>query len=279
MADKYNLRWAIKAAEWEPTYEEILAASSFIQKDEKERIGKFVFQDDAKSSLLGRLMLRKFVHLATSMPYEEIRFGRDNYQKPYLMGVEDTSLSFNVSHQGDFVVLAGNSIKCVGIDVMKVEPPINKDIPQFFRLMTRQFSDHEWETIKSFTTEQEQIMCFYRIWCLKESYVKNTGIGLNIALNQLSFHIQTRNLEVGKLIKDTILRKNDVVLTGWVFEETLLEDYYAVAVSLQTNDLSNHEPAPFKVLNFEELVQEAKPLFESDSVFSLNFMNKQNKSF
>lgn len=279
MADKYNLRWAIKASEWEPTYEEILAASSYIQNDEKVRIARFVFQDDAKSSLLGRLMLRKFVHLATSIPYEKIRFGRDDYQKPYLIGAGDNPLSFNVSHQGEYVVLAGNTSKNIGIDVMKIEPPVNKNVPEFFRLMARQFSSHEWDTIKSFPTEREQMMCFYRIWCLKESYVKNTGIGLNIALKQISFHVNTRNMQVGKLVKDTVLYKEDVLRTDWVFEETLLDETYTVAVSLHITNCSNHKPAPYMFLNFGELVQEAKPLFEPDSHFSVDFINKQKKSF
>ncbi|KOB71646.1 Uncharacterized protein OBRU01_10999, partial [Operophtera brumata] len=260
MDDKFNVRWAFNAKMWEPTYSEILAATTYIQNEEKERISKFVFQDDAKSSLLGRLMLRKFVHLATSIPYNEVQFGRDSHGKPYLVGAGDIPVSFNVSHQADYVVLAGHPTKSIAIDVMKIEPPVNKNIPEFFRVMTRQFSQHEWETVRSFPTEMEQIACFYRLWCLKESYVKNTGLGITVPLNQISFNIQTPKLQVGKLLTDTTLYERNVLKKDWTFEETLLDAKYAVAVSLRMEKQPNHRSIPYHFLTFEELVQEAKPL-------------------
>lgn len=279
MDDKYNVRWAFNAKTWVPTYSEILAATSYIQNEEIERISKFVFQDDAKSSLLGRLMLRKFVHLATSIPYDEVRFDRDSHGKPYLVGVGDIPVSFNVSHQADYVVLAGHPTKSIAIDVMKIEPPVNKNIPEFFRLMTRQFSQHEWDTIRSYQTEMEQIACFYRLWCLKESYVKNTGLGITVPLNQISFDIQSPKLQVGSLFTNTILYERNVLKKDWIFEETLLNEKYAVAVSLKMEEQANHRSIPYHFLTFEELVQEAKPLHEPCARFSADFMNKKDKNF
>lgn len=46
--------------------------------------------------------------------------------KPYLLNDIPSDLAnfnFNVSHQGDYAVLASESIHQVGIDVMKVEVP------------------------------------------------------------------------------------------------------------------------------------------------------------
>lgn len=279
MLNIHNARWAFNARAWKPTEQEILLASSYIQPEEKERISRFFFQDDAKSSLIGRLMLRKFVHLSTSIPYEEIKLGRDGHGKPYLMGVGETASSFNVSHQGDFVVLAGNTKHNIGIDIMKIEPPPDKNIPEFFRLMNRQFSEHEWKTIHSFTSEMEQIACFYRIWCLKESYVKNTGFGITVPLQEISFDIKTLQLEIGKFVTDTSLYERGVLKDDWVFEETLLNEKYAVAVSMQTQSRNEVSTAPYTYLTFEEIVKEAKPLLESDLSFSNEFMNKRIKQW
>lgn len=278
MDDKFNVRWAFNAKMWKPTYGEVLAASSYIQKEERERISRFLFQDDAKSSLLGRLMLRKYVHLATSSPYQEICFDRDSCGKPYLVG--DSTVSFNVSHQSDYVVLAGHPTHSIAIDVMKIEPPANKNIPEFFRLMTRQFSRDEWDMVKSFATETEQIASFYRHWCLKESYVKNTGVGLTIPLQEISFNIQTPNLKVGVFYTDTTLYERNELKENWLFEETLLDEKYAVAVSIDLKTCQvEHEPVPYTFLTFEELVKEAQPLHEPCASFSVDFMNKQNKHF
>ena len=32
-----------------------------------------------------------------------------------------------------------------------------------------------------------KLICGYRFWCLKESYVKATGVGLNLDLQTISF--------------------------------------------------------------------------------------------
>ncbi|CAB3222790.1 unnamed protein product [Arctia plantaginis] len=272
------VRWAFNATEWKPTIEEITDASCYIQSEEKQRIARFVFQNDAKSSLVGRLMLRKFVHETNSIPYNEIRFIRDERGKPCLVNDGDTPVTFNVSHQGDFVVLAGHKNRSIGIDIMKIEPPANKNIPEFFRIMTRQFSPHEWATIRSFPTELEQIACFYRIWCLKESYVKNTGFGITVPLNEISFSINTRKLEVGKLVTDTVLYENNAHKKEYFFEETLLDDKHAVAVSLQVGEKVQYVPSPYTLLTFEEIVKNAEPLCEPDFNFSADFMEKQMKS-
>lgn len=279
MQKPFNVRWAFNASIWEPKESDITMASTFIQPEEKERISRFVFINDAKSSLLGRLMMRKFVHISTAIPYKEIRLGRDSHGKPYLLGTGDTSVSFNVSHQGDYVVLAGNTEKNIGIDVMKVEPPSNKNIPEFFRLMKRQFSPQEWEIICSYPTEIDQVACFYRNWCLKESYVKNTGFGITIPLQEISFSIKTLNMEVGTFVTDTTLFEKGMLKHNWKFEETLLDDKHSVAVSMQTEEASDLSSDPFKFLTFEELTKEAMPLYESDATFSNDFIKKQKKPF
>ncbi|CAG9795410.1 unnamed protein product [Diatraea saccharalis] len=279
MENHFNTRWAFNTSSWIPNEHDILKASSLIQPEEKERISRFVFINDAKSSLVGRLMMRQFVCMTTGMPYNEIRFGRDSHGKPYLLGMGDNHISFNVSHQGDYVVLAGNTKLNIGVDVMKIEPPANKNIADFFRLMTRQFSREEWKIIHSFPTELEQVSCFYRNWCLKESYVKNTGFGITVPLQDISFVMKTLKLEVGKFVTDTVLYERGNLKQDWLFEETLLDDKHSVAVSMQTNNTVDFSFEPFKIVTFEELIKEASPLYDTDGKFSKDFIKKQIKPF
>ncbi|XP_048007226.1 L-aminoadipate-semialdehyde dehydrogenase-phosphopantetheinyl transferase [Leguminivora glycinivorella] len=278
MAD-YNVRWAFNIITWKPTYEEILSASSYIQLEEKERLDRFVYQDDVKSSLIGRLMMRKFIHISTGIPYNELTFARDERGKPYLVGAGDVPINFNVSHQGDYSVLAGHKERNIGIDVMKVEPPVNKNVPEFFRLMTKQFSAHEWRTIKGYRTEKEQLKCFYRHWCLKEAYVKNIGVGLTIALNKITFVINTFDMSVGDIVTDTQLYVNDVLKRDWKIEETLLDEKHGVAVAIQVPKDYVTEPVSYSYLNFEELVKEAQPLNPPDQTFANSFLKKSMKPF
>ncbi|XP_063376940.1 L-aminoadipate-semialdehyde dehydrogenase-phosphopantetheinyl transferase [Cydia fagiglandana] len=278
MAD-FNIRWAFNIKSWTPTYNEILSASSYVQPEEKERLDRFVYQDDVKSSLIGRLMMRKFVHISTGIPYNEVTFARDECGKPYLVGAGNVPVDFNVSHQGDYSVLAGHKERNIGIDIMKIEPPANKNVPEFFRLMTRQFSTHEWRTIKDYPTEKEQLKCFYRHWCLKEAYVKNIGVGLTIALNKITFVINTFDMSVGNIVTDTQLYVNDVLKCDWKIEETLLDNKHGVAVAIQIPRDDIIEPVSFSYLNFEELVKEAQALHPPDATFANSFLKKQMKPF
>ena len=55
-----HARWAFDFRSWKPTLHELMIAVSLIQPGEKQRIAQFVFQEDFKASLAGRLLLRHF---------------------------------------------------------------------------------------------------------------------------------------------------------------------------------------------------------------------------
>ncbi|VEN53415.1 unnamed protein product [Callosobruchus maculatus] len=160
MATK-NVRWMFNFTKWNPTMSDILLASSCIQKEEKERLSRFVFKKDLKASLIGHLMARKYVSQISGGKYNQIRFVRDERGKPVVE--DDITVHFNISHQGDFTVFAGeNSDTMLGIDVMKLEYTGGRDLNEFFRIMDRQFSSQEWQEIKGAGDKKEQERMFCR---------------------------------------------------------------------------------------------------------------------
>jgi len=100
------IRWAFNWKEWNPSEREFEHAISCIQSDEKERLKRFVFRKDVRASLVGRLLMRKFVNEYANLLYDKIIFVRDEHNKPILKD-NSTIVSFNVSHQGSYTVLAG----------------------------------------------------------------------------------------------------------------------------------------------------------------------------
>ena len=94
--------------------------------------------------------------------------------------------------------VAGRCIR-VGVDVMRsIDARQSGNLPEFFRLMRRQFTPDEWQDIRSAkgcprigegkeAAERDQLRTFYRFWCLKESFVKAEGSGLGWDLQRLSF--------------------------------------------------------------------------------------------
>uniref|UniRef100_A0A7G3ACK6 L-aminoadipate-semialdehyde dehydrogenase-phosphopantetheinyl transferase n=1 Tax=Lutzomyia longipalpis TaxID=7200 RepID=A0A7G3ACK6_LUTLO len=280
-----SARWAFKVSEWRPSMEELMLACSCIQEEEKQRLAKFVFREDFNSSLMGRLMMRKFIADATAVPYDAIILRRDEKGKPFWSNPSgsDRRVDFNVSHQGDYCVLAGcvpqerATATKIGVDIMKMEYTGGKPLSEFFRLMTRNFSQSEWACIKSRKSNEAQLGTFMRHWCLKESYVKNIGVGITVDLQKISFLPATLELSEKCVTIDTKVFLDGNYDAKWKFEESLIDSQHCVAVSLLDTPV-NYVPVPFERISFEQLMDGAKALLEIDEIYSHNIQRKEYKS-
>ena len=77
---------------------------------------------------VGRLLIRRVVSSMLGVSYRSIKLGRTEKGKPYLLSPIDgktprQDCNFNISHQGDYVVIAAEDSRPVGVDIMKVEWP------------------------------------------------------------------------------------------------------------------------------------------------------------
>lgn len=244
-----------------------------------------MFKKDAKSALIGRLMMRKVLSEQLKIPYNDVILNRTEKGKPYLANeaIEPSlqNFSFNISHQGDFTVLAAEPLIQVGIDVMKTTYPSSSTVPAFFHTMRKQFTAYEWQTIKSQKSEWKQLEVFYRHWCLKESYVKATGTGIGHDLQALEFKINTEEFSPQTVVCDTEFYLNEMEMDRWRFEETKLDDLHQVAVALgpspKTGEDKSSSTLKFKELQFIDVVSSAIPLFpEVESDWSM-FESKKEK--
>lgn len=268
------IRWAFNWKEWNPSEREFEHTISCIQSDEKERLKRFVFRKDVRASLVGRLLMRKFVNEYADLPYDKITFVRDERNRPILKD-NSTVVSFNVSHQGSYTVLAGEirNVK-IGVDVMTLDYNEDKSISNFFRLMNKHFSTAEWEEIRGpDKSEAEQMSMFYRHWALKESYVKALGVGVFADLGSIDFRTNSE-LSENSVTTDTVLYVKGIK-QNWLFEETLLDSRHCVAVALQENDNSLRScNTPFEVMNYDKLMAHAIPLFPIDPQYMTQYFAK-----
>ncbi|KAM9318421.1 L-aminoadipate-semialdehyde dehydrogenase-phosphopantetheinyl transferase [Pholidichthys leucotaenia] len=280
-----SVRWAFRCGSWTPTRSEWLFAARCIQREEKDRVGQFVFANDAKSAMAGRLLLRKFVCEKMGIPWSQIRLERTAKGKPYLAAPvqvssdSDWAWSFNISHQGDYAVLAAEQGMEIGVDVMKNTMPGSSSVPEFFRIMTRQFTAHEWSAIQSAGSEHQQLAVFYRHWALKESFIKAIGTGLGFNLQRVEFHLPPEPLAQGRVLQQTKMLLDEEPDDDWIFEESLLDVDHHVAVALGSTDKtplpSALPPSPaFTLLSFTELIASASPLAEEDPAYWVSFRMK-----
>ena len=97
---------------------------------------------------------------------------RDPWGKPYAVGRED--VHFNLSHAGERVLCAVSPMP-VGCDVEVINP-------RHARLGERYFCPSEQNFIREGQTEAERLERFYRLWTVKESFIKAVGRGLSLPM-------------------------------------------------------------------------------------------------
>nr|XP_020660841.1 L-aminoadipate-semialdehyde dehydrogenase-phosphopantetheinyl transferase isoform X2 [Pogona vitticeps] len=258
-----SVRWAFSYSAWAPCREDWLLAMRLIQPEEKERIEQFVFSRDAKAAMAGRLLIRKLIAEKLKIPWNEIWLQRTSKGKPVLANNLSSSshsrFSFNVSHQGNYAVLAAEPDCQVGIDIMKTALPGSGSVPHFFHIMRRQFTEEEWRVITSMNNEWLQLDMFHRHWALKESFIKAIGVGIGFDLQRIEFHVSPLQLEVEKTYNETIMLLDGEQEKEWTFEAP----YTTVT------------PPAFTKLTFHDLVASAVPLAAEDPACWDNFCSRQ----
>ena len=100
---------------------------------------------------------------------------------------EAEGICFNLSHSGNVVICAASKDN-VGCDIEKIG-----SAPK--RVAERFFCEDEIDWIESFANEDKNRE-FFRIWTMKESYLKMTGEGLRTALN--SFRVFPDILKISR---------------------------------------------------------------------------------
>lgn len=274
-------RWAFNCSTWSPSEKDWQLLASGISAEDKEEVGKFVFKKDAKSAMIGRYLIKKFVSEATGLEWQDIVILRDSeHKKPYFP--HDSRVKFNISHSGDFVVLAGEMSTNIhlGIDLMKIESQRTTSVSEFFRLMAKQFAPQEWDVVKSQQTEPEQMAMFYRFWCLKESFTKATGTGITVDLQKIRFQLKNLNLSENIIVDDTEVYVEGKKLFHWKFEESLINKDHIVTVAINSVGDYQSPVVPskeclFTHLTFSDVTSHLRQISQLDEEYSKKFMAKK----
>ena len=158
-------------------------AYNLVSKNRQEKIDFYRFDKDKKLSCGAYLLLKKL--LAEKNITDPI-FKTEKYGKVYISNHEN--IHFNLSHSGKIVLCAISDME-VGADVEYIDREIDLNIAKHY------FYNREYENIMNAKNRPEE---FFKYWVLKESYMKYTGLGMNLNLD--SFEI---------IIEDKIRLKND----------------------------------------------------------------------
>ena len=247
---------------WHPKELQIVQLSNSIEATERNRLNKFVFKKDYVRGLIGQILIKYGLSTFMKRSWDEINLSRDKNGKPFLLSSSnDTKVDFNISHSGDYVIFGVTFGEKIGVDVMEIKIPKSQTLFNFLKTMQDNFDKEEWRQIYSFSDEQNIIQTFFRLWCLKESYLKCLGIGLAFELKRIKFILKTLSFTNDiKIISDSQIYIDGEEKLNYQFQEQL-QNHHIFTVCLEKTKREDH------FLKFEP-VYLAEVLKKSSSSFN-----------
>ncbi|KAK1943908.1 L-aminoadipate-semialdehyde dehydrogenase-phosphopantetheinyl transferase [Phytophthora citrophthora] len=183
----------VDVAGWDPSSPEWSRLLLQLPAHEQTQVTRFMFAKDQNLALASRLLQRQLIQELFAINYDVIDIARTPENKPYWRRSAECSApslwNYNVSHHGTVVAIASDPRALVGVDVVRLtdRPHRQTSVEEFFRAFAGHFNPREWEYIRSTEDEDSQYARFYRLWSLKEAYIKAVGIGLGFSLLRAEF--------------------------------------------------------------------------------------------
>jgi 4'-phosphopantetheinyl transferase len=144
-----------------------------LSADETQRAARFHFPADRDRYIAAhgglRDILSRYLHCEPNQP----NFITNPYGKPALHGHK---LEFNLSHSGDFALIAITRQRKVGVDIERIRQGISSHV-----IVRQYFSKSEVAELQRLPNAQREV-AFFTCWTRKEAYIKAQGMGLSLPL-------------------------------------------------------------------------------------------------
>ncbi len=200
--------WIAAVDELRPEHEGLLDGA------ERERAGTFARQDDRSRFVLGAVLLKLAVAVATGQEPGDVVVDREcdqcgqQHGRPRARGL---GVHVSVAHSGSVVAVSLTRLAPVGVDV---EAPSGAPDPMLVR------------RVLAPTEKADAAPAFLTYWCRKESVVKATGDGLRVPLTEV---IVTAPDEPPSLVS-----YRGAALAATLFDLDVGERGYAAALAVLT---------------------------------------------
>lgn len=184
---------------------------------ETEKLGKMHKSPDS------RAVLTHILSHMLNVPEPSISLGFGAHGKPFLVSPEhEPPLHFNISHSGKYIVLAF-STSPIGIDIeyLDRDTKIDQMAHRFFHLTEQK--------LISTSEDCNKKKQFFRIWTIKEAFLKAIGTGITIPtnsfyateINKNSFHI------------NAVDKKDQEEYSSWTLQAVHAPDNYICTICYQ----------------------------------------------
>ncbi len=176
-----------------------------LTEGEWEKAMRYRSRADQVRSAVTRGVLRTLLARYLAVPQTAIEFTYNEFEKPALL---KGMIEFNVSHSGDYSLLAFSGKAAVGVDVERIKGErVVRDLAQ--RVMT----SNEYARFTALPAVEKE-RTFFKIWALKESVMKALGTGMSLAPEciELTFYPDTPHVVIGG---EVMLQSLDIGDSGY----------------------------------------------------------------
>lgn len=176
-------------------------------------------KDSVRCLMAGQLLNHALTQ--QGLPSDDKHIVQNRFGKP--MFKADGLGYFNLSHSGSWVVCAVDK-QMVGIDVEQCRTDIDFEVMSLFSRAEQIYINNG--------SDKNKLTRFYRIWTLKESYLKALGVGVSQPLNSFTIHVLDGN--------HACIEINQQRQTDWYFYYCDLDASHVCAICakqpISTND-------------------------------------------
>lgn len=189
-------------------------ALSLVPEYRQEKALRFKFLKGQVQSLgVGLLLKKACADFGIAGADAHIAYGEN--EKPLFAEFPD--VHFNLSHSAERVMCCISTSE-VGCDVEQIKGDRG-------RLAERFFKPSETAWIQHFATEELRSRAFYRLWTLKECYMKVTGLGLSLPPDAFTLHVDDA---------ENISLEHEGFRPEYVFREFDLHDEFRYACCVKS---------------------------------------------
>jgi 4'-phosphopantetheinyl transferase len=201
----------------------VTSLESNLSADETQRAGRFHISAGREHYIVAHGVLRDVLVRYLHSEPRQLEFSTNDYGKPAL---DSHKLEFNLSHSGDFALIAITRERKVGVDVERIRPELECE-----SIARRFFSPNEVFELMALPAEQRG-MAFFNGWTRKEAYIKAQGMGLSMPLDSFDVSLTPNERAI---LRAT--RPDAQAAFHWTLLSLDVDPNYAAAVAVESQGL------------------------------------------
>jgi len=197
-----------------------------ISMDEKNRAARYRFQQHRDNFIITHGLLRVILSQYLNTDPRKLCFIYKEFGKPSLdVSFNDSGLSFNLSHSNGIILYAITCSREIGVDIEYVF-----DSSCLEEISERFLSPRE-RKIFCMIPPYRRRQALFEYWTCKEAYIKATGRGHSVPLNQVEVLFLHSNPEI--VLASKFRPKGDYI---WSLQKIESPQGYIAALAVEGND-------------------------------------------